>query len=200
MIDAMIEDDYGIVYKLDIPDKPNFAKLTNSDIYEIDNSDDIGAFTRIVYFLHLESVKFGSQCVWVSMDAFTDNVQKIGVPTYQSNAVFQEEVYNMNVVSNVLNTTEPGTAGNIEFWPNTYGIGNDSVFDHSDTRNSAKYGSMQVHVKSKTVFAFNHWNAAVPTEASDLGIGTNHDSEHTDWTWMYNGGSYTVKTLEVWVK
>jgi hypothetical protein len=47
---------------------------------------------------------------------------------------------------------------------------------------------MQVQVNSKTVFAFN------------LGIGTNPDGVHPDWTLMDNGDSYTVKTLQVWVK
>jgi hypothetical protein len=126
---------------------PNFTTSTRSDIYEIDNSDDIVAFTRIAYFMHLESVKFGSQCVWVSMDAFTDNVQTIGVPTFSSNAKFQVEVKNMNVVSNVDidGVAVVGSAGNIEFWPSNYAPAANGVDDHSDYRyESGNYGSMQI--------------------------------------------------------
>ena len=60
------------------------------------------------------------------MDAFTDDLGKIGVPTVQSGAHFQQNVANMNVYSNVKGiVTGTGLAGgNIEFWPNNYGPAN----------------------------------------------------------------------------
>ena len=60
------------------------------------------------------------------MDAFTDALDKIGVPTAASGARFQQNVSNLNVYSNVKGiVTGTGlTGGNIEFWPNNYGPAN----------------------------------------------------------------------------
>jgi sialate O-acetylesterase len=207
------EHGYGIVYKLDIPNYPDFDAPSSSPgalSYDIDNSEDICDFTRIAYYMHLESVSFGSQWVWVSMDGFTNDATEIGVPTVASHAIFQEDVSNMNVFSNVdgIDGVAVGSTGNIEFWPHDYvpvPSGSDGVYDHSDAyiHYAASWGSMQVHVNSKTVFAFNRWNYADP---ADLGIGTNPGigmcnwGTHPDWTFACNGGTYSVKNLEVWVK
>ena len=60
------------------------------------------------------------------MDAFTDALDKIGVPTVKSGARFQQNVANMNVYSNVkgIVTGTDLAGGNIEFWPNNYGPAN----------------------------------------------------------------------------
>ena len=57
------------------------------------------------------------------MNAFTDDVKKIAIPTMASQATFQQPVAAMDVFSNVKEITT-GTnieTGNIEFWPNNYG-------------------------------------------------------------------------------
>jgi len=144
------------------------------------------------------------------MDAFTDNVGKIGVPTAWSGARFQQNVSNMNVYSNVKGVvTGIGLAGgNIEFWPNNYGPANsakvpnasDQAFDFGDEPGDPVdgYGSMQVHnhEAKQTLFALNHWREG---SHADLGIG-NQPTGNPDWTFAANAGSYTVKRLRVLVR
>jgi sialate O-acetylesterase len=197
--------DYELVYKLNVPDKSNFQ---NDVPYVTDNSNSgsIGDFSRIAYYMELEHPTFLSQWVWVSMDAFTTDASKIGVPTFSSGAIFQESVLNVDVYSNVQPLCAEGLEGNLEFWPTNYGRHNadnisgasGNVFDFGDRRHGGGgYGSMQIHVASleTTVFAFNNWNAA----NADMGIGNNPNG-HPDWTHTGNSAQYTVKTLEVWVK
>jgi sialate O-acetylesterase len=143
------------------------------------------------------------------MDAFTDSLGKIGLPTVESGAHFQQNVSHMNVFSNVKGIAAgPNLAGgNIEFWPNNYGQGNGgnvpnasaSVFDFGDEPNGPEdgYGSMQVHnhAAKQTLFAVNHWREG---KGADLGIG-NRPSENTDWTFAGNAGSYQAKRLRVLV-
>lgn len=66
----------------------------------MDNSGQIQAFDRIGYLLELTSPSGQEQCVFVSMNAFTDKVQQIGIPTAASQAVFQQPVAAMDVFSN----------------------------------------------------------------------------------------------------
>jgi sialate O-acetylesterase len=143
------------------------------------------------------------------MDAFTDALDKIGVPTVKSGAHFQQNVANMNVYSNVkgivTRTGLPG--GNIEFWPNNYGPANSAnvpnasaeVYDFGDepTDPVDGYGSMQVHNHDarQTLFAVNHWAEG---SHADLGIG-NQPTGNPDWTFAGNAGSYQTKRLRVLV-
>ncbi len=107
------------------------------------------------------------------MNAFTDDVKKIGIPTIASNARFQIPVTSMDVFSN-FSGIAAGTkieTGNIEFWPDNYGAVNaakvagasDSVYDFGDEAvpPADGYGSMQVHNHGagQTLFAINHWGA-----------------------------------------
>jgi sialate O-acetylesterase len=57
--------------------------------------------------------------MWVSMNPFTTNLTKIGVPTVTSGAVFQQNVTNMNVASSAAGivTGTNLSGGNLEFWP-----------------------------------------------------------------------------------
>jgi sialate O-acetylesterase len=144
------------------------------------------------------------------MDAFTDALGKIGVPTAQSGAHFQQNVANMNVYSNVKGVVN-GTGlagGNIEFWPNNYGPGNGAnvpnasgqVWDFGDepAGTADGYGSMQVHNHDakQTVFAVNHWKEG---NRADVGIG-NQPTGNPDWTFAANAGSYQTKRLRVLVR
>ena len=193
---------YQLVYDLDI------GKAAKTIAYDIDNSAQItGSFDRVAYLLELS--KAGqTQWIYVSMDAFTDSIGKIGVPTFESKAVFQQYVANLTVLSNVKEMTAgSGLLGNIEFWPNDYKQSNalnvtnasTSVFDFGDQMVArGNYGSMQVHnfVAKQTVFAFNHW---VMGTGCDLGIG-NAPGINTDWTFAKNGGDYETKRLRVLVR
>ena len=87
---------YKLIYDLDL------ANLGGEIKYTVDASKEFGGkFDRIAYFLELQ--KFGEETkyAYASMDAFTDDVTKIGIPTFASKAVFQQHVDNMNVISNV---------------------------------------------------------------------------------------------------
>ncbi len=182
--------DYQLVYDLDI------GKAGKTIAYDANNSAQITKpFDRVAYLLEL--TKGGqSQWVYVSMDAFTDDAGKIGVPTFESKAVFQQYVANLNVFSNVKEITMgSGFRGNIEFWPNSYSPGNAlnipdasaKAFDFGDMMsNSGNYGSMQVHnyEAKQTLFAFNDWVRG--GTGCDLGIGNSPGDKATDWT--VNGG------------
>jgi len=193
------------VYDLDL------NKLARDFAYDMDNSGKIQRpFDRIAYFLELQGADRNTQYVYVSMDAFTDALGKIGVPTAQSGARFQQTVANMNVHSNVKSLVN-GTGlagGNIEFWPNNYGPGNGAkvpnasgqVWDFGDepAGGAEGYGSMQVHNHDakQTVFALNHWNEG---SRADVGIG-NQPKDNPDWTFAGNAGSYKAKRLRVLVR
>jgi len=199
--------EYTLAYSLDIPNTANYGAVN----YAVDNHKSIGAFSRVAYYLELQTPDGGLQYVWSSMDAFTTDAGKIAVPTVASGAVFQQAVSGMNVISNspgILNGTN--LAGNLEFWPTNYDLQNsanvpgasNSTFDFGDIRsNDGSYGSMQLHnpSASQTIFAFNHWGNSGGTIPVDLGIG-NNPGAHPDWTIANNGSSYVVKTLQVLVR
>jgi autotransporter-associated beta strand protein len=137
--------------------------------YTADNTSLIGAFDRIAYYLELQG---GAEAptrefVYVSMDAFTNNIGRIGVPTGATKWAFQQFVTNMNVVSNVPTGTGGGqivqgtniATGNIEIWPSNYGQGNsfgvpnassaatNAGFDFGDGgfNTTDGHGSFQIH-------------------------------------------------------
>lgn len=105
---------YDLVYDLDIPTNPVY-KNAKPD-YSIDNHQSVSGFNRIAYYLKLDG-----DWVWISMDKFTTDARKIGVPCHhlscgdgQSRTVFQQMVTNVNVVSNVDGLSGTGLSGNIE--------------------------------------------------------------------------------------
>jgi len=199
---------YQLAYKLDVPDNPDFQ---HSVPYSpIDALPDELAFARIAYYMQLINEEDVIQWVWVSMHAFTQDITKIGVPTFDSEAIFQQDVSNLNIKSSLADINDYVGPGNIEFWPNNYNRNNkkavkganDEIFDWGDEMSEGgTYGSMQVHVPdlSTTVFAFNRWNNWNNMGNSDIGIG-NAPYEHTDWTFSHTGESYVIKRLEVFVK
>lgn len=196
--------DYQVVYDLDL------AKLGPGFTYDVNNCARVaGKFDRVAYFLELQAGDGDTQYLYVSMDAFTDALDKIGVPTLQSGARFQQDVSNMNIYSNVKGIV-CGTGlsgGNIEFWPNNYGVGNaanvpnasSQTYDFGDEPGEPAdgYGSMQVHnhAAKQTLFALNHWREG---SRADLGIG-NQPQANPDWTFAANAGSYAAKRLRVLV-
>ena len=194
---------FSLVYSLSIPDAPNYA--STGPAYDVDSHTNFGAFSRIAYYLELQAASGEFQYIWVSMDPFTQDSSKIGVPTVASGAIWQQPLTNMNVLSSVAGiVTGTGlSGGNIEFWPMNYNQTNilnvpnatSAAYDWGDQASAGNYGSMQIHNHdaSQVLFAFNRWGGTGGT--CDLGIGTG--STNPDWTFAQNGSSYTVKTLQV---
>jgi sialate O-acetylesterase len=196
---------YQLVYDLDL------SKLGASIPYEVDNHARIQKpFDRIAYFLELQGADGNTQYLYTSMDAFTDALDKIGVPTVKSGARFQQNVAGLNVYSNVkgIVTGTNLAGGNIEFWPNNYGPANGAnvpnasaeVFDFGDEPGfpADGYGSMQIHNHDarQTLFSINHWREGA---GADLGIG-NQPKDNPDWTFAANAGSYQFKRLRILVR
>ncbi len=211
---------YTQIYGLAIPDNADFNNVAVP--YGPDNSSTSipGGIARIGYYLELDNGTT-RQWVWVSMDAFTQDLTMIGVPTIASGAEWQMIVDNMNVESNVAGiVTGTGIAtGNIEFWHNNYGtanglsgIGGDGDrYDFDDTfiLNTSDFGSMQIHNHDgagQTLFAYNDWGRNENQLVDDVGIGNNTIANtvdgllHPDWTHSQNADSFTIKNLEVWVQ
>lgn len=199
-----IAKEYSLVYDLDL------NKLQHDIKYDVDNSGKIKSFDRIGYLLETSASDGGEQQIFVSMNAFTDDIKKIGIPTVASNASFQQSVESMDVFSNVKGITT-GTnfaTGNIEFWPDNYGMPNsagvkgasDAVYDFGDQKFPPVdgYGSMQIHnfAAGQTLFAINHWLAG---NGADIGIG-NSTGQTRDWTFTASGGNHSSKRLRVFVR
>ncbi|HEV2208741.1 MAG TPA: sialate O-acetylesterase [Verrucomicrobiae bacterium] len=197
--------DYQLVYDLDL------SKLGPEINYDANNCAKVQhGFDRIAYFLELQGADGNSEYVYVSMDAFTQDLTRIGVPTFQSGARFQQAVSNLDVFSNVPHIVcgEQLGGGNIEFWPDNYGPANSAhvphassqVYDFGDEPNDPRdgYGSMQVHNHDarQTLFALNHWREG---ERADLGIG-NQPKDNPDWTFAANAANYAHKRLRVLVR
>jgi sialate O-acetylesterase len=196
---------YTLIYVLDL------AKLGREIEYDVDAAEGFsGAFDRIAYFLELQKPGEEIKYVYASMDAFSDDVTKIGIPAIATEALFQQDVANLNIVSNVSGvTTGTGLAGgNIEFWSHNYGPNNSmsvpgassSVWDFGDEHSDPVdgYGCMQVHnhEAKQTVFAINRWKGG---RSADIGIG-NSTGRTRDWTFSSNASQYEIKRLRVLVR
>lgn len=195
---------YQLVYDLDP------VKFSQTGKYDVDNSGSIKApFDRIAYALELQLQTGETQFAYASMDAFTSDIKKIGVPTFASGARFQQNVANLNVFSNVKSVVT-GTGlqgGNIEFWSDNYATANaakvpnasNDTFDFGDEPGDPRdgYGCMQVHNHDarQTIFAFNNFKVG---SGADLGIG-NRPTDGPDWTFAGNAGSFVTRRLRVYV-
>ena len=196
---------YTLVYDVDL------SKLGPTIKYDVDRSATVQCdFDRIAYFLELRKTSEPTRYLYVSLDAFTKDIGKIGIPTAASGAKFQMNVTNMNVISNMPGVVN-GTGiqdGNIEFWPHNYGAINsakvpnasDSVYDFGDqcVPPVDGYGSMQIHdhKAKQTLLAINHWNNR---EGADIGIG-NSPGQTRDWTFTGSASQYESKRLRVLVR
>ena len=197
-------DDYQLVYDLDL------KKLGRDIDYAADNSKTLeGGFDRIAYFIELKDGS-GLRYAYASMDAFTDDLSKIAIPTPASKAMFQAAVKNLTVVSNAKGVVNGANlaGGNIEFWPHNYGPRNaakvknasTSLWDFGDEPSDPVdgYGCMQVHNSgaNQTVFAVNQWKSGAD---ADLGIG-NSSGQTRDWTFAKNARSFEAARLRVLVR
>ena len=197
---------FDIVYQLVIPTACGYAN--SAPKYATDNSAKTGSFKQIAYLLELQKENGDVEYAFAAMDAFTDNIEQIAIPTAASGARFMQKVDNLTVRSNV-DGVKPVTGfdgGNIEFWPGNYGTQNDkaiegaaaNVYDFGDAGSDKipGYGCMQVHnwKDAQTVFAFNRWNSS-----GEIGIG-NSEGKTRDWTFTGNSGNYRFRRLTVLVK
>lgn len=202
---------YTLVYSLEIPLQAAFNETGVP--YELDYRARAGAFRRVGYYLELQERRAEpAEYVWVSMDAFTTDVARIGVPIHPTGAFFQQPVRNMNVRSSVPEIVEGDdlAGGHLEFWAGSYNVENaaqvpgasDLVYDSGDRASPSDppgYGSMQVHnsAAGQTLFAFNGWGVATGS-AIDVGLG-NAPGAHPDWTFARNASGYEVRKLQVYV-
>ena len=213
---------YTLAYSLNIPNAANYG--STNPLYSVDNHASISRESRVAYYLELQSSNGPLQYLWASMNPFTQNAAQIGVPTLASGAVFQQNVTNLNVFSDVpgIVTGTSLTGGNLEFWPYNYQPtnaanvpnANENVYDFGDQNlGTGNYGSMQIanHNAGQMLISFNQWGGNNPANV-DLGIGNNlvywvNDFNYinaltdinTDWTFRGNGGNYVVKRLQVFV-
>lgn len=198
---------YALVYSLDLP----AAYQDNRVVYSVDRRHDVrGPFDRVAYFLDLHKADGSRQYVFVSLDAFTGDLDQVGVPTVGTQARIQQPATALQVRSNVPGITAgDDIAGFIEFWPCNYGPANaakvpgasESVYDIGDQISADApdgYGSMQVHnvAARQVIFACNNWKAR---EAGDIGIG-NAPSGHPDWTFSKSAGAWASARLQVLVR
>jgi sialate O-acetylesterase len=187
----------------------DLAKLGAAPRYDLDRRADLqGEIARIAYLMELQSER-GRQYLYVSMDAFTQDLAKIAIPTAASAANFAKTVTNLVVRSNVAGIVNgDGLSGHIEFWPNNYapagrGLAGASatLYDFDDSPNEPVdgYGCMQVHnpAAKQTLFAINQWKSG--GSGANIGIG-NDSGQHPDWTFNANGGSYETKRLRIFVQ
>ena len=107
---------YTLVYKLGMPNKVDFRY---KDYYSESPSVET-EFTLIAYYVQLIEYQQVVQWVWVSMDAFTDEISKISFPSGKSGAIFQQSVYNLTIASNIKSVYGYYGTGNIEFWLQNY--------------------------------------------------------------------------------
>jgi len=197
-------EEFELVYEMDL------KKLGAAPAYAVNRSGEIGGnIDRVAYYVELK--KPGERPVYtcVSMDPFSKDAKKLGIPTAASKAHFQMAVKNLNVISNAEGLkTGSIKDGNIEFWPNNYGTVNSgnvpgasaTTYDIGDEPSNPVdgYGCMQVHntAAKQTVFSINQWKSG---SNADLGIG-NSTGETRDWTFSRNANTYEEGTLKVLVR
>ncbi|MFT5130426.1 MAG: VCBS repeat-containing protein, partial [Rhodothermales bacterium] len=200
--------DFTVIYELPMPDNVDLSASVPVP-YTVDNTGPLAGqiFTRIAYYLELDSGA-GTEWVYVSMDPFTADLSRIGLPHPTTNAlVTQQIVNNMNVVASGGAGVTTGTGistGNVEFWPSNYsgsnaiGIpGASGAFDFGDggAGTGDGYGSFQIHNHgaSETLIAYSAFGSA---NTDNIGIG-NQPTGSPDWTFANSAPTYSIKNLQI---
>ena len=162
---------------------------------------------KLGYFMYLSANDGKPSYVFVTMDPFTQEIGKLGLPAARTKAFFMQTVRNLTVKSNVPGLRNGTFAdGNIEFCGSNYRPQNqanipgadDSRYDFGDggaSPNSDGYGSMQIHnyKEKQVVFAFNNFRAG---GNADIGIGTN-PSGNPDYTFSQSMKNYSMALILV---
>ena len=204
-------ENYQVLYEFDLPADGGFRGSVAVP-YAMNRAFGAEKFDRVAYYLELKKTDGATQWVYASMDAFTDDPVKLGLPHSTANpVVFQQPVKSLNVFSNVAGVATGSfqEGGNIEMWPGNYDPGNaagihgasGATFDWGDANGSANagYGSFQVHnaFARQPVFAYNHWGESGAND--DLGIGGQPEG-NPDWTLAANAGDYTSRKLVILIR
>ncbi len=199
-VEKDISDDMQLIYEYD---------LKGVRALNIDNSAAFsGTFGKVAYVVEFTRPTGAKEWAVISLDAFTDDIGKIGVPKAACGVLFRQKVTNVSFTTNVSGCPSRFLPeGSIEFWSNNYDItptgyvpGGQYKFDFDDktVETVAGYGCMQIHdfAGNTTLFAYNNLDAG-PT--ADMGIG-NAPGEHPDWTFSNSGANYSKALLRVYVK
>ena len=220
MANATNGSEYTVVQGLRLTQQMSLNWNVNNILkYDIVNnaadmkSDGI-VFDRVGYYIEYAPT-YDSELhyAFVSMDAFTDDIAKIGVPNVQSGIFWQRTVKNLEVSTNIPANEAKLTAGSfhqgyLEFWPSNYSpgksnvinAGSGSIFDINDSGGSTAsgHGSMQVHNvdTQETIFAVNHFNGN-----KQYGAGNNPDtSKGSDWTHDETRKDYQIANIYMFVR
>jgi hypothetical protein len=167
------------------------------------------------------------QWVWTSMDAWTDDASKIGIPCVRRANTWQCYVDNLFVASGHTGGTAPDLRtgsfprGNIEFFTASYSTASakgipgadGSVYDFGDSNGSQTEGdtycSLQVHdyLGGKTVFVVDELGghksdgtARPGTPGVGIGNCPAATSKHKDWTFIHNAAQFSTRDLYVFVR
>jgi len=210
MVKELAGDGWQLAYDLDL-----FKGVTNDVAqYSVDNSKQLnGKVKRVAYLVRGQKKNGGNIWLLTTMDAFTPEVAKCGVPCFGAQIDFQQKVKNITVGTNCPGVPSGSfPEGNIEFWPNNYGTfqvlklpgANNQKYDFDDNKATTPvdgYGCMQVHLFSQktTLFAFNNFNTA--HEGTDFGIGNNPNPKgNPDWTFARNLASdWNSASIQIFV-
>ena len=167
------------------------------------------------------------QWVWASMDAWTDDASKIGIPCVRRANTWQCYVDNLFVASGHTGGTAPDLRtgsfprGNIEFFTASYSTASakgipgadGSVYDFGDSNGSQTEGdtycSLQVHdyLGGKTVFVVDELGGHLSSgtaKPGTPGVGIGNcpaaTSKHKDWTFIHNAAQFSTRDLYVFVR
>ena len=195
----------SLIYECDLK---NATFPDGSIKYITDNSASFkGKVKKIIYSVELVSSQNNREWAVIGMDAFTDDVKKIGVPVIKTDFTFAGTVKNLKVITNSKNIkTKSAPEGRLEFFPRNFTNKNidnipgasDAAFDFGDkAERGGNYGSMQIHnpAAKETIFAFNAFTK--PTK--DIGLG-NNPKGHPDWTFSGSGKNYSQAILKVYAE
>ncbi len=205
---------YQLVYSLPIPATQG-AYNTGAIPYALDQSANwpMANFSRVAYYLELSGSTDPTRpngFVFVSFDRpqVFGNGKKLGVPSNGPNGshvATNTAVTDMTVISNIPGVQNGSglAGGKLEFWPSSYTVGANGVFDHDDAAWDATsgYGSMQIHnaAAGQTLLAYNDWGGNSPGSSSEIGAGVNPGLGSPDWTFSDSGTAYTTRLLQVLV-
>ncbi len=176
---------WTLLYSLPLANVVNYN--TNGTPYSMDHHLWATNYSRVAYYVELQTSNGPLQYVWVDMDAFSANPAKLGVPSLGTGANFQQTVSNLDVYSSVAGVATGTGLGNgsIQFFPGT-----------DASPGTAGRGAMQVKLNGNVLFAFNGWGTGT---TPDLGIGNNTGNTNADWSYLANAAGYTIKHLLVYV-
>ncbi|WP_295233995.1 LamG-like jellyroll fold domain-containing protein [Sediminibacterium sp.] len=200
---------YNLAYELNIPEYGNYGLVNPT--YTVNNAAQLQniPIDRIAYYMQLNN-----KWVWVSMDAFTNNVSLACIPV--TNTVFNQKVQNMNVYSSAGAGVTNGlgiSTGSIEFWKFNYSPNvsqglpgaSSTTYDFDDSPQTiGNHGSFQVHNYGvgQTIFGYSRFGQ---NSRGELGIGNNTTANggnngNPDWTFNQNAHIYQTKKIYVFVK